>query len=85
VLAYLDSVRTMLEPVAIGMFAGKLDYSKLSFLDRIIAKKVMPEGDWRNWETIRDWASELQPTIVTDLILIPNDEEGARQVKNIQL
>ena len=60
VLAFLDPVRAILEPVSIGLFAGKMDYSKLSWLDRTIARKVgATEGDWRNWEAIRQWARDL--------------------------
>jgi menaquinone-dependent protoporphyrinogen oxidase len=62
VLAYLDPVRAILEPTSIGLFAGKMDYSKLSWLDRIIAKKVMSEGDGRNWDAIQGWACELLAT-----------------------
>ena len=62
VLAYLDPVRAILEPTSIGLFAGKMDYSKLSWLDRIIAKKVMSEGDGRNWDAIQWWARELLAT-----------------------
>jgi hypothetical protein len=37
-----------------------MDYSKLSWLDRTIARKVGAiEGDWRNWEAIRQWACSL--------------------------
>ncbi len=64
VLAYLDPVRALLEPTSIGLFAGKMDYHKLSWLDRTIARKVMPEGDWRNWEAIRAWAHDLLPGLV---------------------
>ncbi len=65
VLAYLDSVRKILEPASIGMFAGKIDYSKLSFLDRTLAQMMKePEGDWRNWDAIRAWTRELRPTVM---------------------
>ena len=64
-LAFLDPVRKILEPISIGLFAGKIDFSKLSWLDRTIAKAVgSPEGDWRDWEAIRNWARELRPTLV---------------------
>ena len=59
---FLDPVRAIFEPASIGMFAGKMDYSKLSFLDRTIAKAVgSVEGDWRNWDTIRAWAAQALP------------------------
>jgi len=66
VAAYLDPVREILEPVDVGLFAGMMDYSKLSFLDRLIAKMVKtPEGDFRNWEAIRAWANDLRPVLLS--------------------
>jgi menaquinone-dependent protoporphyrinogen oxidase len=60
VLAFLDPVRAILEPASIGLFAGKMDYSKLPWLDRTIAKAVGSyEGDWRDWQAIRTWALGL--------------------------
>jgi menaquinone-dependent protoporphyrinogen oxidase len=64
-LAYLDPVRTILEPTSIGLFAGKMDYSKMDWIDRSIAEAVSSsQGDWRNWETIRNWAHDLSRLIV---------------------
>jgi menaquinone-dependent protoporphyrinogen oxidase len=64
VLAYLDPVRTMLDPTSIGLFAGKIDYSKMDWVDRSIAEAVSSsEEDWRNWEAIRAWAHELQTSL----------------------
>ena len=57
---YLGAVRALVEPVSEGLFAGKIDYSKLSFFDRTIAKMVgSAEGDWRDWDAIRAWADGL--------------------------
>ncbi len=62
VSAFLDPVRAVMEPVSTGLFAGKMDYGKLSFLDRTIAKAVgSVEGDWRNWDAIRAWAAQALP------------------------
>jgi len=61
-LAYLDPVRKILEPISIGLFAGKMDYSTLDWQDRSIAEAVSSSaGDWRNWEAIRIWAHDLLP------------------------
>jgi len=61
VLAFLDPVRQILEPSSIGLFAGKIDYSRMDGLDRSIAEAVSTsQGDWRNWEAIRSWAQGLQ-------------------------
>lgn len=62
VSAALTPVRALLEPTSMGLFAGKMDFSKLSFLDRTIAKAVgSVEGDWRNWDAIRAWAAQALP------------------------
>jgi len=67
VAAYLDAVREKVpevEPVSMGLFAGALDRSKLSFLFRAIIKKMGAlEGDFRDWEAIRAWAEELVPLL----------------------
>jgi menaquinone-dependent protoporphyrinogen oxidase len=64
VLAFLDPVRALLEPVRIGLFAGKLDYRTIDGFDRSIAEAVSSaEGDWRNWEAIDAWARDLLPVL----------------------
>lgn len=63
--AYLAPVRALVEPVGEGMFAGKIEYGTLSFFDRTIAKLVgSAEGDWRDWEAIRAWATALRLTLL---------------------
>ncbi len=61
-LSYMDPVRSIVTPVAVGAFGGKLDYSKLSFLDGTMLKVMGgdSEGDFRPWEAIRAWAGSLQ-------------------------
>jgi len=55
----------MLEPISIGLFAGKMDYNKINWFDRSIAEAVSSsQGDWRNWEAIRSWAHDLSHIIV---------------------
>ena len=52
-------------------FAGSHDRSEvgeseLGRLEKFIAKRFVPEGDWRDWDAIEAWArsvaSELQPS-----------------------
>jgi menaquinone-dependent protoporphyrinogen oxidase len=63
--SWLDPVRKMVEPVSEGLFAGKIDYSKLSFLDRSILQMLgAAEGDWRDWEAVRAWAADLRSALV---------------------
>jgi menaquinone-dependent protoporphyrinogen oxidase len=61
VVTYLDPVRDIVKPGKEGYFAGKLDYSKLNFIERLIMKNMRkaPEGDFRKWDLIKAWASEL--------------------------
>jgi len=60
-LGFLDPVCKQfpqVKPVDIGLFAGAVDYKKLSLAYSLILKlKGAPEGDFRNWETIRTWAA----------------------------
>jgi menaquinone-dependent protoporphyrinogen oxidase len=62
VLSYMDPIlKTVPEirPVGIGTFAGALDYSNLSWLNKTVLKsKGAPEGDFRDWNAIRTWAQE---------------------------
>jgi len=61
--AYLDPVRAIHRPVSVGLFAGAIDGSKLSFLDRLMVKATKtPEGDFRKWDEIHLWADSLQKT-----------------------
>jgi len=65
VMAYLDPVRKeapKIQPVAVGLFPGALDYSKLSFVDKTIMKaKGASEGDYRDWSAVNAWASAVGP------------------------
>jgi len=59
----LKAVPTV-QPVAMGHFAGVLDYSKLNIIYRTIMKSKMkdkgvPEGDFRNWEAIHGWTEKM--------------------------
>lgn len=68
-LSYLNPVHKAvpeIEPVDMGLFAGTLDYSKLSFMVGMIMKSKMnnkgiSKGDYRNWPVIRKWAGDLYP------------------------
>jgi len=70
--SYLDPVLDavpQVKPVDIGLFAGVLDYSKLSFMVRMVMKSKMkkkgvPEGDHRNWNDIRAWTEGLSPKLL---------------------
>lgn len=59
--SYTKPLRDELPFVDTGFFAGKLDYSRLNFIDTFIIKYFIgtPEGDLRNWQKINDWAENL--------------------------
>jgi menaquinone-dependent protoporphyrinogen oxidase len=69
-LAYLDPVLTAapeIHPVDIGLFAGVVDYNKLSWLLRkMLKKKGLVEGDFRDWNLIRAWAAGLRPALLRE-------------------
>ena len=59
-----------IQPMDLGLFAGRMDYGKLSFLYRTVAKAVGKatksegEGDWRDWDAIRTWAAGVSPALL---------------------
>jgi menaquinone-dependent protoporphyrinogen oxidase len=59
-LAYLNNVRPLLNTAQEAFFTGKMDFSRLSFLDRFIANMVKAvESDQRDWEKINQWANTV--------------------------
>lgn len=66
--AYLDPVCKAVpevQPLSMGLFAGVLDYSKLSWGMRMVMRRKMDkfgvkEGDYRDWDAIRTWTSLVQ-------------------------
>src|SRR4030042_851390 len=67
VMAYLDPVRKeapKIQPVAVGLFPGALNYSKLSFVDKTTMKaKGATEGDFRDCCAVKAWASAVGPML----------------------
>jgi menaquinone-dependent protoporphyrinogen oxidase len=48
------------------VFAGKLARKQLSFPDRAIASALrVPEGDFRDWTEIRQWAAAIATALAT--------------------
>jgi menaquinone-dependent protoporphyrinogen oxidase len=66
-MAYLDPVRKeapKIQPVAVGLFPGAINFSKLSFVDKTIMKaKGATEGDYRDWPAVKTWASAVGPML----------------------
>jgi menaquinone-dependent protoporphyrinogen oxidase len=69
VASWLDPVSALVRPVSRGLFAGGLDIRKVPTLkDRIgfrlsVLFGVWKEGDQRDWNAIRKWATELKPLL----------------------
>ena len=71
-LAFLNPVLNdapEVKPVDIGLFAGTLDYGKLSWMVRLVMKQKMKdkgisEGDYRDWDDIRSWAAGLRSSLL---------------------
>ncbi len=67
---WLEPVRALVKPVSEGLFAGVLDISKIeSFGDRLkfrisVAMGFWKEGDRRDWNSIRAWATSLRPLLL---------------------
>jgi len=67
----LDPLRNavpQVQPVDTGLFAGVLDYSKLSLIVRVVMKSKMKkkgvsEGDYRDWDAIHSWAEGLRSAL----------------------
>jgi menaquinone-dependent protoporphyrinogen oxidase len=69
VVDFLAPVRALVRPVSEGLFAGRLDISKVPTLkDRLMFRLsvlfgVWSEGDHRDWKAIRSWAESLSPRL----------------------
>lgn len=65
VAGYLDALRAKtpsVKPVDVGLFPGALDSSRLSFLPRLIMRAMKaPDGDYRDWDAVRQWAARIAP------------------------
>jgi len=63
--AYLDPLREQVRPVDVGLFAGKMDYSKLGLFARTAVKHFVkvPEGDFRDRNVIKAWSKALLPKL----------------------
>ena len=70
VLAYLEPLRAVapsVQPVGVGLFAGRLQYFNLPLLSRLFfwLQSRLPSGDFRNWSTIQAWVREIRPALVS--------------------
>jgi menaquinone-dependent protoporphyrinogen oxidase len=59
--SYLNQLRALVKPGREAFFAGKVDYSKMNFIEVFVMKNIIKaaEGDYRNWDAIREWAQQV--------------------------
>ncbi len=63
---FVEPVRAVLSPAAEGYFAGRVDPERLSFIERMMLKsRSVPEGDFMDWDQIRDWAQSTYAQAVS--------------------
>jgi menaquinone-dependent protoporphyrinogen oxidase len=66
---WVAPVRAQVEPVSEGLFAGKLDFTKLPLtfatlkLRLVVALGIFPKEDRRDWRAIQAWAEGLSPLL----------------------
>ncbi len=53
-----------INPVNVGMFAGAIDYNKLRFPFNLFMRSAEIQGDFRDWNAIREWASGLPASLL---------------------
>lgn len=69
VSGWTTQVRAQVEPVSEGLFAGKLDFTKLPLtfetlkLRLVVALGIFPKEDRRDWKAIQAWAEGLSPLL----------------------
>jgi menaquinone-dependent protoporphyrinogen oxidase len=60
----LQPLADRIGPHDIAFFHGVLDMEKLSFAERLLVKGIKaPVGDFRDWTSIRAWATEIADTV----------------------
>lgn len=58
---YADRIR----PRAVAVFHGNIDPDRVNFIEKWAIKRVVkkPFGDYRNWDAIAAWATEIAETL----------------------
>lgn len=70
VAGWIAPVRAQVRPVSEGLFAGRLDFTKLPLtfdtlkLRLVVALGIFPRDDRRDWNAIRSWAESLRPLVI---------------------
>jgi menaquinone-dependent protoporphyrinogen oxidase len=66
---WIAPVRTHVKPISEGLFAGRLDFTRLPLnfdtlkLRLVVGLGIFPKDDRRDWKAIRAWAESLSPLL----------------------
>ena len=66
---WIRPVRAQVTPVSEGLFAGRLDFSKLPLnwdtlkLRAVVGLGIFPKEDRRDWKAIHAWAESIHPLL----------------------
>ena len=61
----LDELVTMTQAKGHQVFIGKLDKGDLGFGEKLVIRMVKaPDGDFRDWQAVSDWAQEIALTLM---------------------
>ena len=67
---WVAPIRSQVRPVSEGLFAGRLDFTKLPLnldtlrLRLVVALGIFPKDDRRDWNAVRVWAKGLSPLLL---------------------
>ena len=70
VAKWIQPVRAQVKPISEGLFAGRLDFSKLPFnwdtlkLRAVVALGIFPKEDRRDWKAVSQWADGIQSLLL---------------------
>lgn len=60
----LDHTIELIQPQDVVIFGGRLEPDELNPLERFMIRRVdAPTGDFRNWESIHEWADSIDKTL----------------------
>lgn len=68
--ADIEELSGLIQPRGHRVFFGALDRSTvdgsdLSRFEKVIAKRFVPEGDWRDWDAVEGWAEGISAHLRT--------------------
>jgi menaquinone-dependent protoporphyrinogen oxidase len=65
----VGAFRVLISPRGHAVFAGAYDretadFSHSGLIERAVVSRMMPEGDWRDWDAIDRWAGDIATALV---------------------